>query len=73
MDSILQKSIEHSQMSQKLTQLVEQANHTLSVKDYTKAIEIIRAVIKMATEMGSHDLAAKYTKNLDDVIRILNS
>ena len=69
-DTITQKSIEYSQKTKVLTELVNKANEALAIKDYDKAIEIIYSVIKMAEEMGDKTLADKYTKNLNDVIRI---
>jgi tetratricopeptide (TPR) repeat protein len=69
-ESITKKSIEYSKKSQKLSKLVEEANYLLSIKDYDKAIEIINSVINAANEMGDHVLVEKYTKNLNDVIRL---
>lgn len=70
LDSITKKSIEYSEKMKKLTQLVNDANNMLTYKEYDKAIEITHSVIQLAKDMGNNDLVQKYTKTLNEIVRV---
>lgn len=70
LDSITKKSIEYSEKMKKLTQLVNDANNMLTYKEYDKAIEITHSVIQLAKDMDNNDLVQKYTKTLNEIVRV---